>query len=268
MIAPARRALCLAAVLLSGCDTYHYLAGTINEDARRPALALRQYEAFLSRRPLDPRACEVRLRAAEVYRRYFGRCQEARRHYEAAARDFPGMPACAERAKAGLLVCPDYFPIEPGRTWVYVDSASGGKAMRLEWEALASSGAISTALFAGNRRIQEKIDRYEKADWAVWRRDGKEREPILRYPYHEGMNWTLKRGKASIEYLVAGGSVAVRAAAGEFSGCLKIREADSRFKTSWKYDYYCPGVGRVKTTVGGPGFEKPNTELLRVGKID
>ena len=95
-----------------------------------------------------------------------GRCEEARAHYEAAARDFPKQKACVDRAKLGLLLCPDYFPTEPGRTWVYVDSASGGRAMRQESEALVSSGTIQSGLFAGNKRIMLKSERYEKADWA------------------------------------------------------------------------------------------------------
>ncbi len=258
-------------LLLAGCDTYHYLAGTIHEDARRPVLAVKHYEKFLADRPKDPRACEVRLRAAELYRTFFGRCEEARKHYEAAARDFPRQAACLERAKTGLLLCPDYFPTDSGRTWVYVDSASGGKAMRLEWEARVSSGtagSIQSSLYAGNRRIQTKVEWYAKADWAVWRLDKDGREAILRYPYNEAMTWSVKRGKSSVEYLIAGSSVAVGTAAGAFTGCVKVREHDLSFKRSWRYDYYCPGVGRVKTTIGGPGFENPNTELLRFGKID
>lgn len=265
----------LAASALAGCDTYHYLAGTMHEDARRPVKALAHYEAFLSRRPKDPRACEVRLRAGELYRRVFARCGEARAHYEAAARDFPSQRACVDRAKAALLLCPDYFPTDGGRTWVYVDSASGGKAMRLEWEARAStsglvgtSGTVLSALFAGNKRIQQKSERYEKADWAVWRVDAEGREAILRYPYAEMQTWTAKRAKTSVEYLIVSSSAAVQTAAGAFTGCLKVRETDRAFKRSWKYDYYCPGVGRVKTTIGGPGFENPNTELKQFGKIE
>lgn len=262
----SRLAVLTAAAFLAGCDTYHYLSGTIQEDARRPVQAVRQYEKFLASRPNDPRACEVRLRAAELYRTFFARCDEARVHYEAAARDFPKHAACLERAKTGLLRCPDYFPTDTGRTWVYVDSASGGKAMRLEWEARASSGtvgSIASALYAGDRRIQSKTEYYQKADWAVWRVDKDGREDILRYPYTEAMAWSAKRGKSKVDYLVVSASTTVRSAAGVFSGCLKIREKDSSFKTSWRYDYYCPGVGRVKTTIGGPGFENPNTELLR-----
>ena len=62
---------------------------------------------------------------------------------------------------------------------------------------------------------------------------------------------------------VARGADTRTRAAGVFSGCLKVRERNSAFKTSWRYDYYCPGVGRVKITIGGPDFENPNTELLR-----
>lgn len=258
--------LALFTGLLAGCDTYHYLAGTIHEDGRRPVQALKHYESFLASRPKDPRSCEVRLRAAELYRSTFGRCGEARAHFEAAARDFPKQTACLERAKTGLLLCPDYFPTDPGRTWVYVDSASGGKAMRLEWEARASSGAvraIQSAMYAGNRRIQAKTESYVKADWAVWRVDKDGREAILRYPYNEAMTWSAKRGKTTVEYLVISDSTTVKTAAATFAGCLKVRERDSAFKNAWRYDYYCPGVGRVKTTIGGPGFENPNTELLR-----
>lgn len=259
-------ALSLAA-LVSGCDTYHFLSGTIHEDARRPIKAIKHYEAFLASRPKDPRACEVRLRAAELYRTTFYRCTDARRHYEAAARDFPKMTACADLAKAGLLKCPDYFPLDLGRTWVYVDSDTKGKSMRLDWDLRKSSGGaggvITTALYAGNKRIREGREVYRKEDWAVWRTDGPSAEAILRYPYGAGQTWKT----AGKEWSVVDSSVAVNVAAGSFSECLKVKEHDLRYKGSWRYDYYCPGVGRVKTTVGGPGFENPNTELSRFDKI-
>ena len=68
MISRALPVVLAAVALLCGCDTYHYFAGMIHEDARRPVLALKQYEKFLASRPQDPRACEVRLRTAEIYR--------------------------------------------------------------------------------------------------------------------------------------------------------------------------------------------------------
>lgn len=258
--------LVVAALLLSGCDTYHYLAGTMHEDARRPSRALPHYEKFLARRPKDPRACEMRLRAAELYRLTFGRCAEARVHYEAVARDFADVPECAERGKAGLLSCPDYFPLDAGRAWVFVDSASKGRAMRQEWQVHGSSGTlvfITTALYAGDKRIRADRDVYEKRDWAVWRVDGKEVAPLLRYPYSLGQSWAAKWGKAQLSYEVVAVDAVAATAAGEFMGCVKVRETDSRFPQVWRYDYYAPGVGRVKTTLGGPGYENPNAELLR-----
>jgi hypothetical protein len=262
----------LAAVLLfSACDTYHFLMGTWKEDSRQPVEALKHYEKFLAMRPKDPRACEVDLRAAAIYRD-FGRCDEARRTLESAARDFPRQPECVTRAKRALLSCPDYFPLDRGRTWVYGDTASGGRAMREEWEvrrATASrAGTVLEALFAGNRRIRVDRTRYSKADWAVWRGTGTDREPILRYPFAQGQSWSARRGKRLVEWTIVSADAAVKTRAGSYTGCLKVREYDHRVHGAWRYDYYCPGVGRVKTTVGGPGYENPNTELLRFDKMD
>lgn len=256
----------MALLPLSGCDTYHYLAGTLHEDARRPARALPHYEAFIKRRPKDPRACEMRLRAAELYRLTFGRCAEARVHYEAAARDFPAMGACAERAKNGLLACPDYFPLDAGRTWVFVDSETKGRAMRQEWTVRESSGTsadIQTALYAGDKRVRVYNDGYEKRDWAVWRREGARAEPLLRYPYSLGQAWTVSREKHKLDYEVAAVGLTVKTVAGEFTDVIKVRETDRRFPKTWRFDYYAPGVGRIKTSLGGPGYENSNAELSR-----
>lgn len=254
-----------AVLLLAGCDTYHYLAGTIHEDARRPQKALPHYEAFVAKRPKDVRSCEIRLRAAALYRQ-FERCAEARVHYEAVARDFAAVPECHERGQLGLLSCPDYFPLDAGRSWVYVDSASKGRAMRQEFEVRRSSGAGGTlqgVLFAGDRRIRTYEERYEKRDWAVWRVEGKQAAPLLRYPYVVGQSWTALRDKARLSYVIEASGLEVATAAGTFKDVLKVRETDSRFPRTWRYDYYAPGVGRVKTTIGGKGYENPNAELSR-----
>jgi hypothetical protein len=263
--------LVVALLASAGCDTYHFLLGTWRDDNSHPVEALKHYESFLAARPKDPRACQVRLRAAEIYRGW-GRYGEARRHYEAAARDFSGMPACADIAKLSLLSSPDYFPLDKGRTWVYVDSDSKGKAMRLDWEVRKSSGLVSasvqTVLFAGNKRIREANESYAKRDWGLWRTDAKPAEPFLRYPFGQDQTWSGKRGKADVDWLILSTTATVKVAAGEFHDCLKVRELDHRYPKTWRYDYYCPDAGRVKTTVGGPGFENPNTELLRFDKMD
>ena len=126
---------------------------------------------------------------------------------------------------------------------------------------------ITTALYAGNKRIREGRESYFKENWAIWRTDGPQREPILRYPYAEGQTWKSLDGKGK-EWTVVSTGTAVAVAAGFFAECLKVKEHDLRYAGSWRYDYYCPGAGRVKTTVGGPGFENPNTELSRLIKMN
>ena len=63
----------------------------------------------------------------------------------------------------------------------------------------------------------------------------------------------LVLGESTVFYRINGGTV---------------RELDRRYPKTWRYDYYCPDVGRAKTTIGGRGYENPNTELLRYGKMD
>jgi hypothetical protein len=181
------------------------------------------------------------------------------------------MPECAERAKVSLLSCPDYFPLDLGRTWTYVDSDSKGKAMRLDWEVrratAAAGGIVQTSLYAGTRRIREAQESYEKKDWAVWRTDADPAEPMLRYPFAEGQTWRGLRGGDLVEWKIVSARAAVSVAAGEFKDCLKVREHVLKFARTWRFDYYCPDVGRTKITIAGPGFENPNTELLRFDKL-
>jgi hypothetical protein len=259
------------AATLTSCDTYHFLAGTWQEDARKPVQALKNYERFIADRPADPRSCEVRLRAAEIYRGW-GRCGEARMHWEAAVRGFPKMKECADRARMSLLSCPDYFPLDKGRTWVYVDSESSGKAMRLDWQVRRATGSVSgsiqTTLYAGSTRNREASESYEKRDWGVWRTDANPPEPFLRYPFSKGQSWSGKRGDATVDWTVVSTTAKVKVQAGQFKNCLKVRELDRRYPDTWRYDYYCPDVGRAKTTIGGAGYENPNTELLRFDKMN
>ena len=93
-------------------------------------------------------------------------------------------------------------------------------------------------------------------------------QPLLRSPYAEGQSWSAFRDLKQIEDLVVSSSASVTTLAGQFAGCLKLRERDTSFPSAWRYDYYCPGGGRVKTTIGGPGFENPNMELLRFDKMN
>ncbi len=209
---------------------------------------------------------EAHVRAGDLYAGKLQRCLEARRHYEAAARLDPAGPWGA-RGRAGLLACPDYFPLQAGRAWVYGDSASGGRNMHLESvlrRATGGEGELQSALYAGNNRVRVDTERYEKRDWMIVlvEPDG-HAAPVLRFPFRAGEAWTARRGKDRLSYLIEQDDARVATKAGVFEHCLKVRETNPRFPRSWKYDYYAPFVGRVKTTIGGPGFENPNTELLK-----
>jgi hypothetical protein len=255
---------------LAACDSYHFYRGRFYDETKRWTKAVEALDAFTERRPLDPRACEAHLRAGRIYSSVFDRQLEARRHYEAAVRGFPELKGCVERAMAGLISCPDYFPLDAGRFWVYGDSASGGRNMRLDWELRASTDGVKTAilasLYAGNKRLSVKETVFAKRDWAVREIEGPQAFPFLKYPYASGTSWSVRRGGRSVDYLIESDKAEVATKAGTFRGCLKVRETSSQFRGSWKYDYYCPGVGRVKTTVGAPGVESPNTELVKFSR--
>lgn len=242
---------------LSSCDSARFYSGRFLHETKRWAAAVKALEKFVEASPAHPRACEARLRLGSIYAGVFDRHLEARRHYEAAARAFPGDESCVERAKAGLLSAPDFFPVEPGRTWVFGDSASGGRAMRLEWQ--VRDGAVLASLFAGNKRLSVSKTSYEKRDWTVSAVGGKKPVVFLRYPFVKGSQWSAN----GMKYRVEADSIAVKVRAGAFDNCIKVRESNPELTAAWKYDYYCPGVGRVKTTVGAPGIESPNTELIR-----
>ena len=248
------------ALLLSGCDAYHFHAGRLAESREKMSAALAHYESFLAARPADPRSAELQVRAGKLYAQ-MKRCDEARLHFEAAARQFPHAEPWTSRAKAGVMSCPDYFPLDAGRIWVFGDSVSQGRAMKQETESRPGL-KLATALFAGNKKLKTDEPAYEVSDWTLWQKDADGKFALLKFPFSAGRTWTAYRGKRKLIYTIEKTGETVRVTAGRFDGCLKVKEVDLSYREAWKYDYYCPGVGRALTTVAGKGFENPNTELL------
>jgi tetratricopeptide (TPR) repeat protein len=253
-------------ILYFACrDSYYYHSGRFREVRHHSFAAIDSYEKFLADRPADPRAAEVHVRAGRLYQDLH-RCEEAHHHFETAAREFATVEPWASRARAGIMDCPDYFPIGSGMVWVYGDSASQGRNMRLEQEVRVSSGSgglIQASLFAGNKRIRSDQAEYKKHDWQLFQLEDKEWVPILRYPFLKGESWRARRGKDTLEYTIEAADARVKTVAGTFADCLKVREFNRKFKGSWKYDYYAPFIGRVATSIAGPHFETPNTELIK-----
>lgn len=257
--------LLMAAGYFLARDAYYYHSGRFLEVRHHDFAAIDKYEKFLADRPDDPRAAEIRVRAGQLYEGLH-RCVEAHHHFETAAREFSTVEPWATRARAGIMDCPDYFPIGAGAVWVYGDSASRGRNMRLEQEVRVSSGSggmIQSALFAGNNRIRSDRFEYAKHDWQVFQLEDNDWVPILRYPFLKGESWKARRGKDRLEYTIVADDARVKTVAGTFANCLKVREFNRKFKGSWKYDYYAPFIGRVATSIAGPHFENPNTELIK-----
>lgn len=260
-----RRLLLLSPLLVTGCDAWHYHAGRFLEARGRYARALTHYEGLLAAAAPSERSAEIRVRAGWLYAERFGQCAEARRQFEAAVREAPRLEPWAERARRGLLSCPDYFPLSGGRRWVHGDGTTGGKIARIETEVQLSTepgrALLVWSLYAGKKKLRTQRAWYEKSGWAVWEDGAQGRVPVLRYPFRAGQSWTAKRKDRAVRYSIEEEGVAVETIAGKFSGCLKVREQMEGLP-SWKYDFYCPSVGKVLTTVAGEGFENRNTELL------
>lgn len=259
----SRRAALLLCSLAFGCSD----PGTALERARglesagKQAEAIETYEKYLERWPDAAGEAEAAFRAGSLYDRARKDCGKAVPLYERSAR---AGGKWGEKARDALVGCPDFFPIPPGAKWVFVDSASGGENMHLNLAVQDSSaglrGVIAGAFFAGEQRFRDYRREVMKEDWGVWEQRETGRSPILRYPYRKGRSWDAREGGKAVRYEIVEDGLTVEVKAGRFTGCLKVKSRTAGFP-SWVFDYYCPGVGRVKTTVGAPGVENPNTEL-------
>jgi hypothetical protein len=282
--------LCVAlCATLSGCADYDFHKAARLESKGKSAEAARAFERFLDKHPDDPHVPEAAYRAGAIHAETYGLCRQAVPLFEKAARfggqagPAPGLPGRApnagperslhddasasswpERARLALLSCPDYFPAPSGGRWEYVDTLSGGQNMRLEIEVRGPTGpgeaVVAGAYFAGEEKFREYRRVCGREGWSLWEEESGVRVPVLRFPFRKGHAWEAVLKGERVRFLIEDDSATVKVKAGTFSGCLKVKQHHAGFE-SWTYDYFCPGVGRVKTTVGVPGAENPNTEL-------
>ncbi|MBI4395969.1 MAG: tetratricopeptide repeat protein [Elusimicrobia bacterium] len=128
------------------------------------------------------------------------------------------------------------------------------------------SGALfSRSYYAGTRFVKElSANRiYRKQNLELREYDEKQNgfSVILKHPLEKGTRWTVQRAGKTYAYTIEG-TTSVHVTAGAFKDCLVVREQQEGIETSWKKDYYAPGVGKVLTTLATPATEKRNTELL------
>jgi hypothetical protein len=222
------------------------------------AQAAAEFKAYAERWPSDERAPEAQFRAGTGLCK-LGRFEEGGVQLEGAARG--GVEPWAQKARAELLRCPDYFPTPAPFGWTYVDAETGGRNMTER--VLAHDGdVLERRILAGSKLVDKRQFKVERKDWEV-RLNGR---PVLKYPFRKGTTWTFTEGKRSVRSTIEADGLDVTVRKRKFESCLKVKEQAAGIDSSWKYDYYCPGMGRVKTTVAGPGFEHSNTELSSAGQ--
>ncbi len=170
-----------------------------------------------------------------------------------------------------LLNAPNYFPLVSGGQWTEGDSDTGGRNARVDMVGKAADGDPTAVLmvrhyYAGQKLIEElstnRTYRKRALELREYSIPGKEQYTvILKYPFERGARWISKRANAHLVYMIEG-LATVKVRAGEFRDCLKVREYASGNESSWKVDYYAPGVGKVLTSLATASGEKRNTELI------
>lgn len=252
-------------VCVCACGTgYDHEEAVRLEKQGMPLKAADYYKLFAEKNPKDERAPASLFKAAEIYSRQFGLCSKARPVFERLLKTYSSTPLRPAALK-GLFVCPDYFPVDKPLAWTYGDSETGGaNATQITRVVDQGSGKVHTLtlIYAGKTLIarQKKSYRFSGADF-IEKQDGFD-TIILKYPAGKGLSWTSSSGGRTARFTVEDTGVTVKVRAGEFSGCIKVKQQMGGLP-SWIYEYYAPWTGKVLTSVAGKGFENRVTELLR-----
>jgi len=253
----------LAALLAAGGCAPRYDDAVVLEGQGQLLKAARKYTAFAQARPKDPAAPKALMAAAGIYSLKLGLCAESKPLLENLARNYPAfkMPEDVFRR---IFICPDYFPSEAGRKWTYGDSQTLGRNARQEIAVVdhtTRGAALSVAFYAGKTLVnkQKKDYRFSGLDF-VERQGGKD-TVLLSYPLAAGKTWATSGPEGRLEFRVEQAGLNVKAKAGTFDDCVKVRRRVAG-QPAWVYEYYAPWTGRVLTAVAGKGYENRIMELL------
>lgn len=231
------------------------------------------YQTFVANNPTHPRAAEAQFRAGFLTQTKLGDCSAANTFYDGVLQRYPQSDPWAKAALLQKDACPDYFPMNPGTTWVEGDSQSQGKNARIEISAESTheknslpneSARLRRVFYAGEKKFQTTEFIYRKKNSELLEFTALE-DPrckiILRWPLEEGASWITKFNKQTFHYSVVALHQPITVAAGKFEDCVKI-QSSVEGSAGYKYEYYAPGVGKVLTTVAAKNEERRNTELM------
>ncbi|HOI42569.1 MAG TPA: tetratricopeptide repeat protein [Elusimicrobiales bacterium] len=255
-------AILFSLVFLAGCHGYKFKEGETLEKQSRPLQAAASYESFAVHRPDDPNAAEAFYRAAGLYAG-LGLCARSAPLYERLLRHYPAFDR-REKAERGLFICPDYFPLDRAKNWKYGDSETGGRnATQLYTVTGRGKGWMKAevVVYAGETLVQKDERRYELAETDLYEKKAGGATLLLSYPVESGRKWVTEEAGNRLLMRVDRTGVKVTVRGGEFQNCARLQRSIAGM-SSWVYEYYAPGVGRVLTSVAGDDFENRVTELV------
>ncbi len=254
---------------LSGCAPLEYGWAARQERTGRFEESLKDFLRLADRHPDSGLAPKALFRAGRLASRVLQDQNLARETFQKIIDRYGDRGDWGPRAEWALFITPNYFPLTVNGEWEEGDSDTGGKNALVRtvcrplkddpWGAL-----LARSYYAGGRFVKTlSINRLCRKRGLELREysEGKDSYTVvLKYPFEKGQTWSSQRDGQKMVYTVEG-FAAVKVRAGEFQGCLKVRE-QAAGAPSWKVDYYAPGVGRVLTTLATEAGEKRNTELL------
>lgn len=208
---------------------------------------------------------------ARVYHRKMKIFSESTKLYNEVIGKFSPDSTAVKLSKTGLFDSPNYFPFNNKSTWIEGDSQTGGKNMRIEWYCTEISTYtkcfVQRKFFAGTKLAAEVKRYFAKDNFELQEslsQNFLNATITLKYPFETGKTWISERENRKLKFTIMDNNATVKVRAGEFSGCLKIREQDLANPLGCKYDYYAPEIGHILTSIGtsNSSSEYRNNELI------
>jgi len=269
---PPGLALLALAFFPTGCGRADLLTARHYERTGQYEKALRLYTRVADRHPRAGAAPQALYSAGRLAADNLLDYPFARRLFQDLADEHGRRGAWKEKAERALLNSPNYFPLIPGARWEEGDSDTGGRnaSIRIQCEPLAGApGSFTLArdYYAGRRQVDslssKKIYRKTGLELREAAGSGKAESVVLKYPLSPGATWPCAAGPCEVL-----GTADVQVRAGLFRDCLKVKVPLPGVTSSWKVDYYAPGIGKVLTSAATATTEKRNTELLSYNLLD
>lgn len=262
----------LSGLLLAGCSTQSQISKAEKLEQNKAYIkAIKTYKSIYSKNQKTEIGAAALYNAARIYHRKLKVFSESAKLYEEVIRNFPASSPHVKLAKVGIFDSPNYFPFVNSSTWIEGDSQTGGQNMRIEWHSITISTYtlcfVQKKFYAG-KKLGTEIKRYYTKDNFELQETTEQTSPnktiMMLYPFEKGKTWITDRSGRKYKLTIVDNASSVKVRAGEFNGCIKIKEQDLQYPDSFKYEYYAPEIGHILTTISTTGSptEFRNNELI------